>query len=504
MHYNSFSYVPQTADSWFKPESLRWRINYCCQRLLEKGTGALLLLLFVVAMLFAVITVMLAVALLLYSYRGSVDVWLSPAIPVKPENEASEMNDSVVSIELPQNLTYAPHNLPFIDPTLPFVGRESDVRNVTDNLVSNQVSIVGISGSPAFGKSTLAIHIGYEVVKNHIMVGYINADEDDLFSEVSEGIGTRDMLTMEGLRLYSGRKEEMVSDKNPQSMPKRWEEVKRWAAGLKVRAVLVLDNCDTALEVQGGELFKKVVREIWEAGRGRLQLIITSEKKVAFANINFCPYPITKLSLQASVTLLKRMVEGFGVEMSDEQAKTIGNQTDGCPLALRIIGTELRSPEKGVPEMIHALNQQILNIIFDHSYENVSRFQVVMNVAYNRLSAGIQLCAQQVSFFPGSFDSQAGIQILGGSANNNYGKLCTSVLVYRSLLNQYWIRYEEKRFVLHKLIRKFFMLKYIDENANSTFLFSWNSFNNTFRNFYSDLNFLVCKKLQKRETQCGM
>ena len=101
-----------------------------------------------------------AVALLLYSYHGSVDVWLSPAIPVKPENEALEMNDSVVSIELPQNLTYAPHNLPFLDPTLPFVGRESDVRNVTDNLVSNQLSIVGISGSPAFGKSTLAIHIG--------------------------------------------------------------------------------------------------------------------------------------------------------------------------------------------------------------------------------------------------------------------------------------------------------------------------------------------------------
>ena len=69
-----------------------------------------------------------------------------------------------------------------------------------------EFNIVGISGSPAFGKSTLAIHIGYEVVKNHITVGYINADEDDLFSEVSEGIGTREVLTMEGLRLYFGRK----------------------------------------------------------------------------------------------------------------------------------------------------------------------------------------------------------------------------------------------------------------------------------------------------------
>lgn len=30
------------------------------------------------------------------------------------------------------------------------------------------------------------------------------------------------------------------------------------------------------------------------------------------------------------------------------------------------------------------------------------------------------------------------------------------------------------------------MEKYIEENANSTFLWSWNSFNNSFRNFYSD------------------
>ena len=396
---------------------------------------------------------MLAVTLLLYSYCGSVDVWLSPAIPVKPETEALEMNDSVVSIELPQNLRYAPHNLPFLDPTIPFVGREGDVRNVTDIIVWNRVSVVGISGSPAFGKSTLAIHIGYEVVKNHIMVGYINADEDDLFSEVSEGIGTREMLTMEGLRLYFGRKEEIVTGGNPQSMPKRWEEVKRWAAGLKVRALLVLDNCDTAFEEQGGELFKKVVREIWEAGRGRLQLIITSQKAVAFANINFLPYPIRKLSLQASVTLLKRMVEGFGVEMSDEQAKTIGNLTDGCPLALRIIGTELRSPKMGVPEMIHALTTEILTVISDHPYPNLSRFQAIMNVAYNRLSAGEQLCAQQVSFFPGSFDSQAGVDILGGSGDNKlYGMKCISTLVYRSLLDYYWTKYGnnvEERYVLH-------------------------------------------------------
>ena len=422
---------------------------------------------------------MFVLGTLLYSVLGIMNGKVNSGVPVKLENEINTTD----SIALFENLAYAPHNLPFLDPTLPFVGRENDVAKITNIIVSYKVSIVGISGSPAFGKSTLAIHIGHKVAEKGIMVGYINADEDDLLSEVSEGIGTGEMLTTESVRPYFGKKEETMEDTEVKGTPKRWEEVKRWAAKLNGRALLVLDNCDNLLEEQDGELFIKIVSDIWKAGKGRLQLVITSQTKISFVNINFLPYPIKKLSLQSSVSLLKKMVEDFGVAMSDEQAEVIGNLSDGCPLALRIIGSELRSPETGVTEMIHDLTVEILKVLSDHSLQNVSRFQVIMNVAYKRLSSGMQFCAQQVSFFPGSFDHEAGNKLLDN------GFLCILVLVKRSLLDRYLNSYEdnkETRYRLHKLIQKFFLAKYIEENTNSTSFWSWNSFNYSFRNFYSN------------------
>ena len=71
---------------------------------------------------------MLAIAIiLLYSYLGSVNAGLNPAITVRPENETLQANDTEDSIEVFESLGYAPDNLPYLDPTLPFVGKEGDV-----------------------------------------------------------------------------------------------------------------------------------------------------------------------------------------------------------------------------------------------------------------------------------------------------------------------------------------------------------------------------------------
>ena len=57
---------------------------YCFTKL--PGTGAFVLV--IVAMLFVATAIMLAIAIiLLYSYLGSVNAGLNPAIPVRPGNE---------------------------------------------------------------------------------------------------------------------------------------------------------------------------------------------------------------------------------------------------------------------------------------------------------------------------------------------------------------------------------------------------------------------------------
>ena len=79
-----------------------------------------------------------------------------------------------------KNCSSPESDLPIIHPL--FVGRENDTREVL--LKVARAHIVNINGAPGFGKSTLAIHVGYEVVKNGTSVRYINV-EDKMFSIVS-------------------------------------------------------------------------------------------------------------------------------------------------------------------------------------------------------------------------------------------------------------------------------------------------------------------------------
>ena len=63
------------------------------------------------------------------------------------------------------------------------MGRENDVHQVLRRVTN--AHIVNINGAPGFGKSTLAIHVGYEMIKNGTSVRYINV-EDKLSSFVNE------------------------------------------------------------------------------------------------------------------------------------------------------------------------------------------------------------------------------------------------------------------------------------------------------------------------------
>ena len=60
------------------------------------------------------------------------------------------------------------HDLP-LSPE-PFVGRDADVNKLTIELLTGSAHIVNINGPPAYGKSTLAIHVGHKVFASGINV----------------------------------------------------------------------------------------------------------------------------------------------------------------------------------------------------------------------------------------------------------------------------------------------------------------------------------------------
>ena len=74
---------------------------------------------------------------------------------------------------------YQSKSLPY--PSKIFVGREQEMLDLSDFLdfshSDSDIRIVNIVGSPGFGKSTLAIHVGNRLVQQGIDVHYVNLAE---------------------------------------------------------------------------------------------------------------------------------------------------------------------------------------------------------------------------------------------------------------------------------------------------------------------------------------
>ena len=60
-----------------------------------------------------------------------------------------------------------------------FVGREYEMQELlaTANFDSTEIKIIGIVGSPGFGKSTLAIQLGHRLIDEDVYITYIDMSE---------------------------------------------------------------------------------------------------------------------------------------------------------------------------------------------------------------------------------------------------------------------------------------------------------------------------------------
>ncbi len=72
------------------------------------------------------------------------------------------------------------HDLPIINSHM--VGRELEMSGIIQRM--SVAHIININGAPGFGKSLLAVHIGYEMVRRGSTVRYIDAADKFLASKV--------------------------------------------------------------------------------------------------------------------------------------------------------------------------------------------------------------------------------------------------------------------------------------------------------------------------------
>lgn len=119
-----------------------------------------------------------------------------------------------------------------------FVGRESNMSHLERRLLSDSVHVLGINGPPGFGKSTLAIHLGWKMVEDCFTVGYIDLEgQHEILSYVVAAFNER--------RLEAWRPPMELTAEGFEEKTFFTKYGLEWFNNDK--ALLILDNCNQVL-----------------------------------------------------------------------------------------------------------------------------------------------------------------------------------------------------------------------------------------------------------------
>ena len=175
-----------------------------------------------------------------------------------------------------------------------FVGREEEVGKLLKALQyeSDSPRIVSITGSPGFGKSTLAIHVGHKLIDEGIAVSYVDMNEVPSMHVLAEKVfdSDDDFVVVKEItvdRLY------------------------RWAKELSKQVLLILDNCDERLETNKDE-FQTVIAKL--ASSLNLKVLTTSRRKVMYTGKHES-LDIPELSTTQACALLQDVASSIELEI---------------------------------------------------------------------------------------------------------------------------------------------------------------------------------------------
>ena len=180
------------------------------------------------------------------------------------------------------------HDLPIINS--PFVGREAEMGRIIQQM--SVAHIININGAPGFGKSLLAIHTGYEMVRQGSTVRYIDAADKflaskyfDMKSTSSEeqkqtkqaSVNSKSFSLMQKSQSDMMRKLLPKNDWITESTDTAMKNLATWSKKIQCPTVLILDNCDDLISSDmARENLVQSMKKMLQNSKYLLHIIVTS------------------------------------------------------------------------------------------------------------------------------------------------------------------------------------------------------------------------------------
>jgi DNA polymerase III delta prime subunit len=339
-------------------------------------------------------------------------------------------------------------SLPYLSKN--FVGRKKEMNEVSKLLDfgNSEIRIVNIHGSPGFGKSTLAIHVGHELMKERVIVDYVN------------------MYDLPDKDIKTALAEKILEASDIESNNVTFERVLRWARECSSRTLIILDNCDDLLHKKNfKEEFQQAIIKIVEQSENNIKIVLTSRKVAVFLKY-IEHFKIEELSIAASLQLLESKLSSR-VTISMKEKEQIANLTGNVPLALHIIGSILHLPNSPSPtDLINELEEELIKTLSPPDLPANEQVFTTISLSYKYLPKELRRIGCQLTVFPGSFMIQAAFAVCNGSTVTRFSDQFISMEPtkefsdhLKSLVRNALLEHSPRtdRYQYHQLIKKYFM-----------------------------------------------
>ena len=359
---------------------------------------------------------------------------------------------------------------------LPFVGRHDNISAILTMM--SKAHIISITGAPGFGKSTLAIHVGYKALKLGISVRYI--DVIDSTFTVYHGSDPQRQTNMTSNKTFVQRKSDLPVSVNIHDKMKDkndcFDDLLKWSKTLTSRALLILDNCDDQLIDSKKTPFIVFLQRLIANSNQHLHIILTSELHMLITD-DFESLKVKELSLNESIELITLVAP----RISTEDALLIVDLVERCPLALKVIGNLLHNEyEDQVTDSVKDSLRNSLIKELNKPPTPKERFGHIMSMVLERIKVHeAPRCGYSLSLFPGSFKHDAALRILPTLQPRE----CLSVYQSHSLLDRY-VHFKVDHYKMHKLIKEYMFIQASKDKLDTGLLF--HSFNQNFEDFFTE------------------
>ena len=363
-------------------------------------------------------------------------------------------------------------NLP---PKVPhFTGRKTECDVIVGHMTSESFRLVSVWGSPGFGKTSIAIAVGYRLQACELPVYFLSL----------RGLKSKSELTSKCLSLF--RNSGTLETDKLQSLSTD-DELGLIFDRLSERCVIILDNADDLFECGVPNVKEEVINLIGELlnRSDKVNFLLTTRESLSFLNLHFQGHVAVRIR-ELDPLSCEALTRELLPEASTSHLTKVSQICGQVPLAIKLLCSSISEDfvrsSQYLDEFMEC-SDNIVEMLDDPDYPSNLRLKTLFDSSFQRLSTHEQESLVSLCILPAQFDIKIAAAVLGITRTTEAEKVLRR-LQRKSLID---CCSNSDKLSMHKLIQSFAREKG-ESDMKETVLISKSRYNSFYIEQFEKLN----------------